>query len=104
MESHQIAVMLRDGRGEIVVPKLASDASHCRESMQVAAHEGFETLAMGELNVEFAAVAFHQAECVKLARCAGIVQRAEVAPIDVEAVARRRLHADIGSPGGCAFA
>src|SRR5260370_827080 len=54
MESNQIAIVLRHGRGEIVVPKLASDASHCREGMQVATHEGFETLTMGELNVEFA--------------------------------------------------
>src|ERR1041385_7097458 len=104
MESNQVAIVLSHGGCKIVVPKLASDAGHLREGMQVATHESFEALTMGELDVKLAAVAFHQAEGVKLAQCAAIIQCAEVAPIDIEAVAGRRLHADIGSPGGCAFA
>src|SRR3982750_3600805 len=31
MESNQIAVVLRHGSGQVVVPKLASDAGHRRE-------------------------------------------------------------------------
>jgi hypothetical protein len=42
---------------EIVAPKLASDTGHRREGVQVATYESFEALAMGELNIELAAVA-----------------------------------------------
>src|SRR5579883_3120685 len=81
MESNQVAIVLGHGSCQIVVPKLASDAGHRREGVQVATDESFEALAMGELDVELAAVAFHQAEGVKLTRCAGIIQCAEVTPI-----------------------
>src|SRR5579871_4393918 len=82
MESNQVAVVLSHGRCEIVVPKLASDAGHRREGVEMTTHKSSETLAMGELDIEFAAVAFHQAEGVKFARCAGIIQCTKVAPID----------------------
>ena len=63
--------------------------------MHVAAHERFETLAMGELQVHLAAVAFHQAEGVPLARSPVVEQSPEVSPIDIKAFARRGLHAHV---------
>jgi hypothetical protein len=38
--------------------------------VNVAAHESFKAFAVGELHVQLAAVALHQAEGIKLARMA----------------------------------
>lgn len=46
----------------------------------------------------------HQAEGVELAWGAGVIQSAEVAPIDIEAITGRRFHAHECTPGGCALA
>jgi len=63
--------------------------------MHMAAHEGFETLAVRELQVHLAAVAFHQAEGVQLAWRPVVAQDSEVPPVDVEAFARGGLHAHV---------
>ena len=87
--------MFGNGRGEIIKPQFARAAAQDLEGMHMVAHEGFETLAMRELQVHLAAMAFHQAECVQLARRPVVAQGSEVSPIDVEAFARRWLHAHV---------
>ena len=99
METDEVAVMLGDGGGEIVVPELAGHATHSLESVEVAAHEGLEALTVGELYVELAAVALDQAEGIEFARMPLIQQRAEVAPVDFKAFPGDRFHAHIGAPG-----
>ena len=92
-EADQAAVVLGDGGGQIVIGDFARDAAQRRERMHVTADEGFEALAVGELQIQHAAVRFDQGESVELAFVAGIVECAEVPPIDFEALAGRRLHA-----------
>ena len=99
METDEVAVMLGDGGGEIVVPELAGHATHSLESVEVAAHEGLEALTVGELYVELAAVALDQAEGIEFARMALVQQRAEVAPVDFKAFPGRRFHAYVGTLG-----
>src|SRR5579872_5916260 len=81
---------------QVVIPKFAGDPAQGLEGMDVTTHEGFETLAMGKLQVQFAAVAFHQTEGIELARVAVVLQRAEVAPVDLETLSGRRFHAHVG--------
>src|SRR5690242_1580078 len=84
VETNQVAFVFRYCGREIIEPQLASAATKRCESMDVASHEGFESLAVGELQVHFAAVAFHQAKGIQLARYSVVEQGAEVPPIDVE--------------------
>jgi hypothetical protein len=67
------------------------------KGMQVATDEGLETLTMGELDVEHSAVPLDQAEGIEVALVASVVQRAEVAPIDFEALRGAGLHAHEGA-------
>ena len=82
---------------QIVVDDLARDTAQGREGMHVTADEGFKALAVSELQIEHAAVGIDQGEGVELALIAGVIERAEVPPIDFEALARRRLHANEGA-------
>ncbi len=68
VEPYQAAFVFGYGSREIIEPKLAGAAAQRLESVDVAAHEGFEALAVGELQVHLATVAFHQAEGIQLAR------------------------------------
>lgn len=104
MEAHQVAIMFSHRGGKVVVPQLAGNAAQSVESVQVAANESLETLAVGELDIEFAAVTFHQAKGVELARRAGVVQRPEVAPVDVETLAGSGLHTHVRTPSRGALA
>ena len=52
----------------------------------MATHEGLKALAVGELDVEHPAVTLHQAEGIELPLVAGIVEGAEVAPVNFEAL------------------
>ena len=67
------------------------------KTMQVATDESLETLTMGELDEEHPAVSFDQTEGIEVALVAGIVQRAEVAPVDLEALSGSGLHAHEGA-------
>jgi len=69
------------------------------EGVLVAAQEGFEILAVGELDVEHPAVGFDQAEGIELAFITLIIERPEVAPVDLEALAGTGFHAQEGA--GC---
>jgi hypothetical protein len=60
--------------------------------MEVAPDESLEALAMGKLDVEHPAVTIDQTESVELPLVAGIVQGAEVAPVDLEALSGTGLH------------
>jgi hypothetical protein len=64
IEPHQVAFVLGDGRGEIIEPQFPRAATQGLEGMHVTTHESFETLAVRELQVHLAAMAFHQAEGV----------------------------------------
>lgn len=68
--------------------------------MHVATGKGLEALAVGELEIHLAAMRVHQTEGVELAGSAVVDQRAEVAPVDLEALAGGRFHAHIGAAGG----
>src|SRR6516165_400636 len=93
LKPHQPPIVFGDGGGQVVVPDLAADAAQELEGMNVAANESLKALAMGELQVQHPAVALHQGEGVKLALVAGVIERAEVTPIDFEAFPGDRLHA-----------
>ena len=69
--------------------------------MQVAADESLKALAMGELDVEHAAVTLRPGKGVELALVAGIVQDAEVAPVDFEALSGAGLHPHEGAGRMC---
>ena len=66
-ETDQAAVVFGDGSGQIVIGDFTRDAAQRRERMHVTADEGFKALAMGELQIQHAAVRFHQGESVELA-------------------------------------
>src|ERR1019366_9158772 len=97
MESDQPSVMFGDGSGQVVIPDLACDSVELLEGMHVAACEGFETLAMGELQVLHAAVRVDKREGVEFTEIALVVERSEVTPIDLEAFAGFGFHADEGA-------
>lgn len=65
--------------------------------MLVTANESFKALTMSELQIEHTAVGFHQSEGVQFALIAGIIQRAEVPPIDFKTLTGRGLHANEGA-------
>ena len=89
--------MLGHGGSEIIIGDLACDATQGNKGVHVTADESFKALAVSELQIEHAAVGFDQGECVELALVAGVVERAEMPPIDFETLARGRLHADKGA-------
>jgi hypothetical protein len=68
--------------------------------MNVTAGKGLEGLAVGELQIHFAAVGFDQTGGVKLARGAVLNQRAKVAPVHIASFARRWLDANVSAPAG----
>jgi hypothetical protein len=85
IEADQGTDVLGDDRQKIVVPAFASDATQSLKSMEVATDESFKALAVGELDVEYPAVTLHQAEGIELPLVTGIVEGAEVAPVNFEA-------------------
>ena len=89
--------MFGDSRGQIVVGDFSGHATHRRESGHVTADEGFEALAVRGLQVQHPALCFHQGEGIELAFDAGVIECAEMAPIDLGALARRRLHPPEGA-------
>jgi hypothetical protein len=64
--------------------------------MENTTDKGFKGLAMGELNIEQAAVGFHQAKAIELALVPLVIQDTEVAPVDLETVSGRWLDAKEG--------
>jgi hypothetical protein len=64
------------------------------EGVHMAADESFKALAVRELRVEHAAVGFDESKGVEFAFVAGVVEHAEVSPINLETLARGGLHAD----------
>ncbi len=94
IETDQVAIVLGDGRGEIVVPDLAAGSRQELKGVNVAAGEGLEALTVRELQKHFAAVAFDQAERIKLAGSALVDERAEVPPVNVAAFSGRWFHTD----------
>ncbi len=100
MEADQVAFVLGHRGGQVVVGQLARYPAQHLEGVEVAADEGLETLAMRELHVQHAAVALYQREGVQLALVALIVERTEMAPVDLEAIPGRQLDPHIGPPGG----
>jgi len=88
------------GSRQIVVPELAGNPAHGLEGVEMTANESFETLTVGELHGQLAAVTFHQAEGIELARLTTVEQGAEVSPLDFEALAGRRLQAQESAAHG----
>ena len=98
-KTNQPAIVLGDSGRQIVISNLACHTTERGRRMHVAADVGLERLAVGELQIEHAAVRLHQCECIELALVAGIIEHAEVSPIDLEALAWRWFHAQKGSVG-----
>ena len=96
METHQIAIVPGDGRRQIVVPEFACDSTQEVKGVNMTAHESFKALAVSELHVELAAVAFHQPKGIEFASVAVVGEDAEMTPVDFEALAGCGLHAHIG--------
>src|SRR5688572_26699402 len=65
--------------------------------MDVTADEGFKALAVCELDIKPAAVAFDAAEGVELTLVSLIVDRAEMPPVDLKAISGAGFHAHIGT-------
>ena len=80
--------MFRDGSGQIVIQTFPGSAAHELKSMDVTADEGLKALAVGELDIEPAAVAFNAAEGIELALVPLIVDGAEMSPVDLESSLR----------------
>src|SRR5205807_8125150 len=99
METNQVAVMFSNGGGEIIEPQLAGDATHESERVDMTANESFKALTVGELQIQLAAVTFHQTEDVEFSRLPLIGKRVEVSPVDFEAFSRLRFHAHVGAWG-----
>src|SRR5208337_4389667 len=99
LEAHQAAIVFGDGGQKVVEPTFSGHSAQGLEGVLVAAHEGFETLAVGELDIEHAAVGLDEAEGVELAFITLIVERVKVAPIDLEALAGSGFHAHEGARG-----
>ena len=97
LEARQTAIVFGDGGQQVVVPTFASYSAEGLEGMLMATHKGFETLAVSELDVEHAAVGLDQAEGVEFALVALIIERIEVAPVDLEALAGGGFHAHEGT-------
>src|SRR5437016_11286894 len=99
METHQVAVMFGNSGGEIIEPRSACDATQESERVDMTANESFKALAVGELQIQLAAVTFHQTEGVEFSRMPLIGKRVEVSPVDLEAFSRPRFHAHVGARG-----
>jgi hypothetical protein len=97
MKANQIPFVFGDGRGQVVVDQVACHAAQRLKRVNVAPQEGFEALAVRELDVHHAAVAFHQREGVQLALVAGVVEGAEVPPVDLEAITGLGFHANVSA-------
>jgi hypothetical protein len=97
VEANQGADVLSDYSQKIVIPAFASDATQSLKPVQVAADEGVEALAVGELDIEHPAVPLDQAEGIQFSFVPGIVHNAEVTPINLEAISGRGLHAHEGA-------
>ena len=91
IKTDEVPVVFGDGGCQIVVPEFACDPTQELESVDVTAHKRLEALAVSELHLELATVAFHQAESIELAQMALIEQGAEVAPVDFEALPRANV-------------
>src|ERR1700730_18137272 len=96
-KKHQAAIVLGHGGSEIIIGDLARDAAQGNEGVHVTADESFKALAVSKLQIEHAAVCLDEGERIELALVAGVVERAEVPPIDFETFARGGLHADKGA-------
>src|SRR5271167_613194 len=99
MEADQGTVVLRHGGRQVVVPTFTSGAAQGLKGMEVTTGEGLEALAVSELDIEQATVTFDQAKGIELALVTLVVEGAEMAPIDLEALPGGRLHAHEGSAG-----
>ena len=97
LETLQIAIVLGDGSRQIVIPEFARHSTEVMKGMNVTAHESFKDLAVSELHIELAAVAFHQTEGIQLARVPLVGKNPEMAPVDLEALPGPGLHAHIGA-------
>src|SRR6185437_6763621 len=98
IEADEIPFVFGNCSGEIIEPDFASAAGHRIKGVDVTTDKRFEALAVRELQIEFAAMTFDQAEGVEFTRIVLIDKRVEVSPIDFEALSRARLHAHIGAP------
>src|SRR5215475_7262260 len=99
LETYQVAVVLGDCGCQIVIPKFARHSPQVVKGVNVAAHESFKALAVGELHIQLAAVTFHQAEGIELASVALVGKSSEMTPVDFKSLSRSRLHAHIGTLG-----
>src|SRR6185312_1234924 len=98
IEADEIPFVFGDRSGEIIEPDFASAAGHRVEGVDVTADKRFKALAMRELQIEFAAVTFDQAEGIEFTRIVVIDERTEVPPIDFETLSGARLHTHVGPP------
>ena len=99
VEAHQAAIMFGHGRGQVVIVNFPAHAVESRKGMDVASHEGLETLAVGELQIRHPAVPIDQREGIQFALVALVVERAEVAPVHLETFAGLGLHPHEGALG-----
>jgi hypothetical protein len=93
-EADETAIVFDNGGGQIVAGDLARDSTEGRESVDVTAGEGFEALAVSELDIQHPAVRIDEREGIQLPHVARVAECAEVAPVDFESFSGQRFHAD----------
>src|SRR5207249_4710738 len=91
------AIVLGHRSSQIVVNDLTRDTTQSEEGMHVTADESLKALAVRELQKQHAAVSIDESEGIELALVAGIIQHAEVPPIDLETLAGCWLHVNEGA-------
>ncbi len=99
IDANDLTIALGYGGDQVVEKNLRCHASHEVEGMLVATQKDLETLTVRELQVETAAVTFEQAKGVELALIALVIERVEVAPVDLKALSGARLNPPISPLG-----
>ena len=99
LKADETSVMFSNCGGQVVISDLTCNATQFGEGMNMTADESFEALAMRELDIHHAAVSIDQGEGIQLTRIARIIERAEVAPVNLEAFPGDGFHADEGAAG-----
>ena len=91
--------MFGHGRGQVVIVDFPAHTIECCKCMNVATHEGLETLAVGELQIRHPAVPIDQSEGIQFALVALVVENAEMPPVHLEPFTGFWLHAHEGTLG-----
>ena len=95
IEANDSAVPLGNYGQHIIVQTFPRGSLHEPEGMKMAANEGSQFLAVGELEIEPPAVTFHAAKGIESPFVTLVVDPPEMPPINLETIPWVRFHPDI---------